>query len=123
MWGVIWVREKELRLDIHLFFCTPIREPHLFPCDVKSENFFPFILHTSIGDNLKHPVSTVTYDLGVLKKLMQFCNQLLVAVEMSDYQEKLLRGQMTRTLARESQIHTLLRSSHFLQEQILMETM
>lgn len=68
MWGVIWVREKELRLDIHLFFCTPIREPHLFPCDVKSENFFPFILHTSIGDNLKHPVSTVTYDLGVLKK-------------------------------------------------------
>lgn len=23
--GVIWVREKELRLDIHLFLCSPIR--------------------------------------------------------------------------------------------------
>ena len=71
--GVIWVREKELRLDVHLFLKDlPFTETHA--CDhldvqeeereiIKSnENVFYFFVvvffklkRTSNGDNLKHP--------------------------------------------------------------------
>lgn len=44
--GVIWVREKEYRLDINLFLCAPLREPDLCPCDVKRKKIaFSLIIH------------------------------------------------------------------------------
>lgn len=90
MWGNL-VREKELRLELHLFLRSPSGELRFSPCEVnsrkksdkKKNKFFPFMLQTSHGDNLKHPQFFV--HIGGRGGVTYYKS----AVEMSDYDEKL----------------------------------
>lgn len=110
--GVIWVREKELRLDIHLFLRSPIREPHLCPCDVRSEKKIQFFL-------LSFKLPTVTtwntpswfcrIRLGTDLWVLQFCNQLFCCCgDVWLWRETRYSVQATGTLAnKRSPSHTL----------------
>lgn len=94
-------------------------------CEEKQkEDFFPFIRHTSTGDNLKHPWWVMLYKTREwFTKVLQLCNQLCNCCWNVWSWRETIQKKMTRTLARGGQLHKLLRKSHFLQEEILRETM
>lgn len=75
------------------------------------------MLQTSNGENLKHLPSWLCH-IRSGSDLYECCSSAfnrLVAVEMSDYDERLHSEQAAGTLASKGQLHTVLRASHFLQ--------